>query len=184
MSKIHHYLSMLIFTAAVMLGVQIPNFVDQYGKRVDAHAKEVNIGFAEYVKISKKYGSGSIEELIKKHENSSDLTFQAEAEPIRQSYDRKKRFDAELIALKGGFWSQAFHVLIRSDREILTDTWDHYSANVPLNSQAAICGLSFGLLASLILELFWGIFWKLFRRKPKTIETPVKVKRAEPYMKS
>ncbi|NOY67496.1 MAG: DUF2937 family protein [Gammaproteobacteria bacterium] len=183
MSRIHHYLSMLIFTAAVMLGVQIPNFVDQYSKRVDAHAKEVNISFNKYVEISRKFGTGSIEALIKKHENSSDLTFQAEAEPIRQTYVRKKRFDAELIALKGSFWSQAFHVLIDSDHEILKDTWGNYSANVPLNSQAVVSGLSFGLLASLLLELFWSLFWKLFKRERTVKPATMKVKRAEPYIK-
>jgi len=175
---------MLIFTAAVMLGVQIPNFVDQYSKRVDAHAKEVNISFAEYEKIAKKYGTGSIEALIKKHENSPDLTFQAEAEPIRQSYVRKQRFDAELKALQGPFLARAFHVLIDSDREILLDTWNHYSANVPLNSLAAISGLTFGLFASLLLELCWSLFWKLFRRERRPKPAKVEVKRAEPYIRS
>ena len=184
MSRIHHYLSMLIFTAAVMLGVQIPNFVDQYVKRVDAHAKEVSISFADYLSISKKFGNGSIEDLIKKHENSSDPTFRAEAEPLRKHYLRKKHFDAELAALEGSFWSQAFHIMIDSDREIIVDTWENYSANVPLNTQAAICGLAFGLIASLLLELFWSLFWSLFRRKPKVKKPPIEVKRSEPYIRS
>jgi len=184
MTKIHHYISMLIFTAAVMLGVQIPNFVDQYSKRLDAHAKEVNVSFDEYLKIAKKYGTGSIEALIKKHEGSPDLTFQAEAEPIRQNYMRKKRFDAELKALEAPFLSKAFHILVNSDREILLDTWVNYSANVPLNSLAAICGLAFGLAASLLLELFWSLFWKLFRRERRVTPSPVKVKRTEPFIRS
>ena len=175
---------MLIFTAAVMLGVQIPNFVDQYGKRVDAHAKEVNVNFSEYMNIAKKYGTGSIEGLIKKHENSPDLTFQAEAEPIRQNYQRKKRFDAELKALQAPFISRALHILIDSDREILLDTWVNYSANVPLNSLAAICGLAFGLIASLLLELFWSLSWKLFRRERRVKPSPVEKKRSEPFIRS
>jgi len=183
MSKIHHYASMLIFTAALMFGVQVPNFVDQYVKRMEAHLNESRIQFDEYLKIAKGISGGTIEDLISKHEQSLDPTFRAEAEPLRKIVQRKKFYEAEIDALQGSFWSKAAHILTSSDSEILKDTYNSYTANLPLNTDAAICGLSFGLLASLVLESFWAVFMRLFRRPKKPVKT-IEVKRSEPYIKS
>lgn len=183
MSKIHHYISMLIFTAALMVGVQLPNFVDQYVKRMEAHLNEAQIQFDEYLKIARLSPGGSIETLIKKHENSLDSTFRAEAEPLKKSIQRKKFYEEELKALQGSFWSQSWHVLTAADREILKDTYVSYTANVPLNINAAICGLGFGLISSLFLELFWSAFLRIFTRKKKTPKV-IQPNRSEPYIKT
>jgi hypothetical protein len=182
MGKIHHYISMLVFTAALMLGVQLPNFVDQYVKRMEAHLKEAQIQFDEYRKIAERSPGGSLDTLIKKHEDSLDPTFRAEAEPLRKNVQRKQFYEAEIKALQGSFWSQSWHVLTSADREILKDTYFSYTANVPLNIHAAICGLGFGLIASLFLELLWSAFVRLFTRKkvPKLIHP----NRSEPYIKT
>lgn len=187
MSRIHHYISILVFTAALMLGVQLPNFVDQYVKRIDATQKEITLQHKEYLTIATRHGQGSIDALIKKHEASPDRTFRAEAEPIRKNQARKKRFDLELQALEGSFWSQAMHLLISGDREILRETYNNYSANLPLNTHAAICGLLFGMIASLLLEMFWSLCFRLVRVKPRKRpkkETPKSGPRTEPYIKT
>ena len=178
---------MLIFTAALMLGVQLPNFIDQYVKRIEAHLNEAQIHYNEYLKIAQRFPGGSIEALIEKHEQSQDLTFRAEAEPLKKTVQRKNFYESEIKALQGSFWSQTWHILTSPDRDIIKDTYDSYTANLPLNTNAAICGLTFGLIASLILEFFWSAFMRLFRRpvkrsKPKA--KPIEVKRSEPYIKT
>jgi hypothetical protein len=100
---------------------------------------------------------------------------------------RKNSYESEIKALQGSFWSQTWHILTSPDQEIIKDTYYSYTANLPLNSDAAICGLTFGLIASLILEFFWSGFMRLFRRpvkrsKPKA--KPIEVKRSEPYIKT
>jgi hypothetical protein len=176
---------MLIFTAALMIGVQVPNFVDQYVKRMEAHLNEARIQYNEYQKIARLVPGRSIEDLIEKHTTSDDSTFRAEAEPLKKTLQRKEFFEKEMIALQGSFWTQGIHILTSVDKEILSDTYKSYTANLPLNTNAAICGLIFGLLASLIMEFFWGLLASLFRpRKKKKRITTVEVKRNEPYIKS
>jgi hypothetical protein len=41
MGMLYRYLSIAIAGAAILIGIQIPNFVDQYEKRLDAHVIEV-----------------------------------------------------------------------------------------------------------------------------------------------
>lgn len=181
MSKIHHYISMLVFAAALMLGVQLPNFVDQYIKRLEAHLKEAQIQFDEFSKIAKLSPGGSMEALIKKHENSLDPTFRAEAEPLRNNLLRKQYYEKEIEAMRGSFWSQSWHVLTSADKEIFKDTYSSYTANVPLNMNAAMSGLVFGLVASLVLEFFWSVVFQPFTRKKRPVV--IKPNRSEPYIK-
>ncbi len=133
MSKLHHYLSLIVFVAAVMVGVQAPNFVDQYVKRIDAHYLEVEANFSHYQDIADLYHRGSIESLIARHESSKDSTFRAEADAIRNNYTRLQRFNTERKALDGSIWHQMFFMLRSGDRKIIRETWVNYSANVPLN---------------------------------------------------
>lgn len=156
MSRLHHYLSLIVFVAAVMVGAQAPNFVDQYVKRVDAHYLEAEEQFKQYRAIVDLYHRGSVESLIIQHQDSSDPTFKAEAGAIRNSYVRLQRFTEEQKALSGGRWSQMFHMVFSGDREIMRETRANYSANVPLNWEAGICGIILGCIASVVLEiLLW-----------------------------
>lgn len=151
-----------------MLGVQLPNFVDQYVKRVDAHLKEVQANFADYQRIADRLHHGSVERLILQHENSPDPTFRSEAEPIRKIHARKLRFEAEKTALAGSFWSRAAHVVFKGDHEILDETYANYSFNLPLNANAVVCGLGLGAIAGFSLEMLLLMIRKLARSYKKS----------------
>jgi hypothetical protein len=151
-----------------MLGVQLPNFVDQYEKRVDAHLKEVQVNFSEYQQIAKRYHNGSIEALVKEHENSNVASFRSEAVSIRNIHQRKLHFEAEQKALAGAFWTQALHVIFRSDSEILNETFKNYSVNIPLNTAAIVSGLTLGLVSGLLLELLLYLFRLIMKKGRKT----------------
>lgn len=168
MSKLHHYLSMIVFVSAVMLGVQAPNFVDQYVKRVDAHFQEASSAFASHQKTADLYHDGSVEKLIEHYRAQPDPTFQSGADAIAGSKRRVERFSSEREALQAGLWHQMWHVLWSRDAALFAATMENFSANVPLNADAVICGISAGILASIIFELLlWPFRWVFYqRRKP------------------
>ena len=85
MKTLHYIFLVVLCVSAFMFGVQIPNFVDQYEKRIDAHYIEVNENFKGFQEIADRFHNGNIESLIKKHEASNDLTFKAESEPLRKN---------------------------------------------------------------------------------------------------
>lgn len=153
MSLIRHYLTLIIFAAGLLLGVQVPSFVDQYEKRLDAHYLEANEDLSGFQKIADLFHNGSIEALIEKHERSSDPTFRAEAGPIKRIYQRKLKFGKEMKDLQGPFAVKVVRVLLTGDRSILRETYRNYSANLPLNTSAVACGLVFAASISVIFEL-------------------------------
>jgi len=146
------YLRLVVFALGLLAGVQVPGFVDQYAKRVDAHYLEASRNFVGFQHTADQYFGGSVEALIAHHLASSDAVFHDEAKSIRTLYARLQLLAAELKALSGGFLSRVVHVAFRANRELLDETFAAYSYTVPLNGTAIVCGVSAGLLLALITE--------------------------------
>ena len=153
MNVFHYYASLVIFTAAFLVGIQMPNFVDQYDKRVDAHLTEASEHLAGYQSTADIYHGGSIEVLIQKHRHSSDPTFRSEAVVIENLAGNHTRFVAETEALKNSFLSAAVHVIFFGDSQIKREVLDDYSAGLSFNTSAITAGLVAAFLMSMLLEL-------------------------------
>lgn len=163
MKTLHYTLLLILFAAGFLLGVQIPNFVDQYEKRIDAHYLEVNENFKGFQEIANKFFNGSIEALIKKHETSGEPVFEAEAEPLRKIFERKIRFEREHMALQTSLFGQVKHVALEGDREIIEETYRNYSPNLPLDTNAIIWGASIALAVTVLFELLIILFKYIFK---------------------
>jgi len=152
-----------------MVGLQIPNFIDQYVKRVDAHYQEAREGFKYIQQTANTYHQGSVEQLIEKHRESGDAIFRSEAEGIEDNYKRLKFLTLELDALKGSLLEQLTHIVFNSDKRLLSETQRQYTANVPLNTIAGIFGLIAAVLASVLYELICTLMAFLFGRSRKVV---------------
>ncbi len=153
LSFLRSYFLIAVVSVSLLLGIQIPNFVDQYQKRVNAHQIEVSKNLAVFQIIADQFYKGSIESLIHKHENSLDSTFQMEANAIRSIYERKKHFDLEALALQNSLWGRVWHVFLEGDTEVFEETMNNYSASILLNKDAMVFALTFALGIVLFFDL-------------------------------
>ncbi len=154
MSEIlRRYLTVIVACIGLLLGLQLPSFVDQYEKRVDAHLREVLANFQPIQDVANKYTGGSIEQLIEMHRRSEKKAFQDEGSAIENIYQRKLRFQAEADALKTSLPYKILHVVFDHDREILDETLSQYSYTVPLNQDALTVGAVVAVLMVLALDL-------------------------------
>ncbi len=78
------YVRLIVFAIGLLVGVQVPSFVDQYAKRVSAHQIEVAGNFRGFQDTADRYFGGSVEALITHHAASDDRVFQDEAKTIRE----------------------------------------------------------------------------------------------------
>jgi hypothetical protein len=154
MTTIYRYFLILMACAALLLGIQAPNFVDQYEKRLDAHLLEVETNLKAYQDIADQFFGGSIAALIDKHEHSADEVFRAEAKPIRIIFDRWQGFKNEQRSLDAGLTGKLIHIAYRGDRELVRETLAAYTFTVPLNGSAIACGFTLMIVVVLIIELF------------------------------
>jgi hypothetical protein len=152
------YVRLIVFAIGLLVGVQVPSFVDQYVKRVSAHQIEVANNFKGFQETADRYFGGNVEALIAHHAASPDPVFENEAKIIREMYDRLRSLSAELAALHGPLIEQIVHVIFRSDRKILDETRSAYTYTVPLNPLGIAAGITLGAcLAILIESLLLGV---------------------------
>jgi Protein of unknown function (DUF2937) len=169
MSVIYRYFLILIACISILVGIQIPCFVDQYEKRLDAHFLEVTNNLRGYQEIAEKFFNGSIPELIKKHEASEDRTFKEEAQPIKNIYERYLKFKAQKESLNTNMAGKVIFIAVKGDRELINETFANYSFMIPLNKDAVIAGFILAAIMLLILELLKMGIYRLFRSKKHSI---------------
>ncbi len=149
---------LLAASGALLLGIQLPGFVDQYEKRVDAHFLEVSSNLKPFQNIADRFHGGSMEALIEKHEQSTDPTFHAEGAAIRKMRDRFLRFQNEKFQLQASLPNRLLWIATQADRELIDETRRNYSFGILLDRTALIAGFSCMFMIVVLLELLASIF--------------------------
>jgi len=152
-----HYVRLIAFALGLLVGIQVPGFVDQYQKRVSAHQIEAVRALAGFQQTANSYFAGSVEALIQHHATSSDASFRDEAKTIRRLYDRVTELNGELAALGGSLLGRIVHVATHPLRDILAETRAEYSYTVPLDPPAIGCGVIGAALLALFVDALVGL---------------------------
>ncbi|MDP1633095.1 MAG: DUF2937 family protein, partial [Gallionellaceae bacterium] len=154
----------IVACIALLAGLQVPNFVDQYQKRVDAHLREVSVNLQPFQEIANKYFGGDMNKLVALHRNSAEKPFQEEGVAIEKMVQRKLRFEADLAALKTSLPQKAWHVIMHGDQEILDEALGQYSYALPLNQDAIFFGAGAALAILLAVESLLALVRLAIRR--------------------
>jgi hypothetical protein len=149
---LYRYLIVILACVALLLGLQVPNFADQYQKRVDAHLREVTINLQPFQAIADKYFAGDMDKLIALHRSSGEKPFQEEGSALEQMVQRKLRFEAEIAALNVNMALRVWHVLLQPDQELFDETLAQYSYAVPLGQDVLTFAAGFVLTILLLVE--------------------------------
>ena len=150
---LYRYLMIIVACISLLIGVQVPNFVDQYEKRIDAHLREVSVNLQPFQDIAAKYFGGDLNKLIELHRSSGEKPFQEEGAAIEKMVQRKLRFEADMAALKTSLPMKAWHVISAGDRELIDEAIGQYSYAVPMNQDALVFGGVVALIILLMVEL-------------------------------
>jgi competence protein ComGC len=169
---LYRYLLIVVACISLLIGLQVPNFVDQYRKRVDAHLREVSINLQPFQEIANKYFNGDMGKLIELHRNSEVKPFQEEGLAIEKMVARKLRFEADLAALQTSLPLQVLNILLHGDREILDEVMGQYSYSVPLNQDALVFGAAVALAVLLLLELLLALARAISRKFSRSDSLP------------
>lgn len=170
---LHRYFVIALALFAVLIGVQLPNFITQYQQRLDAQYTEAMVYYNEYKRIADTYLNGDMNALIKMHEQSDNPVFKSEAEPIRELMRRVELYRHEQQQLSQGYLKQIWFVVWQANPEMRDNTWRMYSYNVPLTQQAVISGIVAALLAVLLFDGCVGGCRFAYRRwRRRKVATP------------
>lgn len=166
MSFFTRLLMLAVAAGALLIGIQIPNFVDQYAKRLDAHYLEVQTNLKPFQDIANQFHGGSLDALIRQHRQSDDLTFRAEGSAIEKMVHRLQRFEREKREMQAALPQQVAFIVARADPDLVEETRQNYTFGLMLDHTAVLAGLACMLVAVVVLEVFAWLVRTLTRPTP------------------
>ena len=146
------YLRLVLFGLGLLVGVQVPGFIDDYGKRVAAHRAESEESLTGFRETAARFFQGDLNALVAHYRASSDEVMRSDAQSVEHLVRRSELLENEWLAMQGPWYAQAWHLLSAANPELLDETVAAYSYQVLLAPQAIAWGLSCGLLLAWLVE--------------------------------
>jgi hypothetical protein len=165
------YLRLALFALGLLVGVQVPGFIDDYGKRVEAHRLESQQGLKGFQETARRFFKGDLAALVGHYQASSDPVMRSDAQSVATLVERSTFLESEALAMQGPWYGQVWNLASAADPEMVEETFTAYRYQVLLAPEAIAWGIACALLLAWLLELFGlGVSWTLgFGRKHKVI---------------
>lgn len=164
LALIKRYSLQLVFTLSLLLGLQLPHFLNQYESRIQGHYQEAKHQLEQFQSLADIYFQGDLQALIDKHKQSAIPVFRDEAIIIEQSYLRVQYLQQKVDNMSQPLWQRLILLSTESQQPIFKETWHSYSANIVLNHHAIMVGIVVALVITLLLELLLFCCQRVFCR--------------------
>lgn len=149
--KLFEYIKLVIFVGAILVGIQVPGFVDQYGKNLAARVSESQHSIAVFQADADKYFAGDLNRLLKHYQQQVDPVIIAGGASIGSLVERNIQLTQALQVFNQSIYSPYQQVFLQPIQEIRAEVWQNYSYTVVLNGTSIVIGI---LVAVLLLALF------------------------------
>ncbi|MCY0110158.1 MULTISPECIES: DUF2937 family protein [Pseudomonas] len=146
------YLRLVLFAAGLLIGVQVPGFISDYAKRVEAHLIEAQTGLRGFQGTAEQFFKGDLQALVAHYRASEDPVFRSDADSLSTLLNRQIALDKQYQAMQGPWYIRFLQVVLAADPDIRKETWNGYSYQILLTPEAMIWGMSGALLLSFGIE--------------------------------
>ncbi|RON60804.1 DUF2937 family protein [Pseudomonas fluorescens] len=168
------YLRLVLFAAGLLIGVQVPGFINDYAKRVEAHLIEAQTGLRGFQGTAEQFFKGDLQALVAHYRASEDPVFRSDADSLSTMLNRQLALDKQFQAMQGPWYIRFLQVVLAADPDIRKETWNGYSYQILLTPEAMIWGMSGALLLSFGIEcLFRLIDWVVLGGKRLRQSRPI-----------
>ncbi|WP_267269537.1 MULTISPECIES: DUF2937 family protein [Pseudomonas] len=151
------YLRLVLFAAGLLIGVQVPGFISDYAKRVEAHLIESQNSLRGFQGTAQQFFKGDLNALVAHYRASEDPVFRSDADSLSGLLHRQLALDKQYQAMQGPWYIRLLQVALAADPDIRKETWDGYSYQILLTPEAMIWGMSGALLLSFGLECLYRL---------------------------
>ncbi|MDN4547813.1 DUF2937 family protein [Pseudomonas sp. C32] len=168
------YLRLVLFAAGLLIGVQVPGFINDYAKRVEAHLIEAQTSLSGFQGTANQFFKGDMLALVAHYRASEDPIFRSDADSLSNLLTRQVALDKQFQAMQGPWYIRFLQVVLAADPDIRKETWNGYSYQILLTPEAMIWGMSGALLLSFGIEcLFRLIDWVVLGGKRLRQSRPI-----------
>lgn len=175
------YLRLTLFAFGLLVGIQVPGFIEAYAQHVEARRLEAQQGLQGFQQTAQRFFQGDLEVLVEHYRDSEDPVFQSDARSLTALVDRGRLLEREWRIMQGPWYTRAWHVLVGADRDLRRQVWSSYRFQLLLAPEAIAWGLSCALLLAWVSESLYlllrnALFPGRQRRRRRTARSlpPVK----------
>nr|WP_288357800.1 DUF2937 family protein [uncultured Pseudomonas sp.] len=164
---IRSYLRLALFALGLLLGVQVPGFIDDYAKRVEAHRLESEQSLSGFRGTARRFFDGDLQRLVGHYRNSSDPVMQSDARSVGLLVERSALLEQESLAMQGPWYRQVWHLATAADSQLLAETRAAYRYQVLLAPEAIAWGIACALFLAWVVESILLLLALPFRRRER-----------------
>ena len=146
------YLRLVLFALGLLIGVQVPGFMDDYAKRVDAHRIEARQGLEGFQRTASRYFNGDLDALVVHYRENPDPIIRNDADSVEVLVRRSRALDFEWGVLQGPWYARTWHMLTRADQAMLQETYSAYTYQILLTPSAIVWAVACGFIFSFLVE--------------------------------
>ncbi|MBG0839070.1 DUF2937 family protein [Ectopseudomonas toyotomiensis] len=147
------YLRLTLFAFGLLLGVQVPGFVDDYAKRVEAHRLESQQSLKGFQETARNFFKGDMDALVAHYRVSDDPVMRSDAKSVGHLVQRSALLEREWQAMQGPWYAQAWHLATGADHELFEETLQAYRYQVLFTPDAILWGVISALLLASMAEV-------------------------------
>ncbi len=144
-------LDKLLFGVTLLLALQVPQLADHYQQFLSGWLASTQWQVEGYAATAKKYGYPNTRLMIEQHRRNSEASVRADAEQKWQTLEIYKELQqATTLFREGNLLSKSIYMFTPSHFGYLEKTLENFKPGIPLTLE----GISFGVIAGLLLNLF------------------------------
>ena len=146
-------LDRLVFTAGVLVCMQLPHFVDQYTHRLGGYSRAAQEQLAQYEAIARTNFNGDLDALIAEFSGSSSPAVAQTGRQVARARTRAQQLNAGLQTLETrSFVRKLVYLAVYIEPNIARDSLRSFKPGLPLTAAALVSGLCGGMMAALLLQ--------------------------------
>ena len=143
----------VIFTLSFIVGVQAPEFIQQYTQRLSGHLDEAKFHLSQFQTIADMQFKGDLTTLITRYQTNNDIAIQETGKVVNNTIERISSFEAQISQLQqNDYLNRLYYFASEVDIPMAKSTLESFKLAIPLEPEALITGGIFAFTLVLLLS--------------------------------
>lgn len=163
-----------LFTCVFILGVQLPEFIQQYSQRLSGHLNEALMQLNEFQLIANRHFEGNLSNMIDKYLINSEPSIKETANIIVNTSNRVSDLQTHLFNLEEAEYIKRLYYFINDyNASMAQATFQQFQLAIPLNLSALLTGAIFALFVVIISHMLLGLAKRLITLIKQKLSTKI-----------
>ena len=162
----------ILFTLSFIVGVQLPEFMQQYMQRLSGHLNEAKFQLQQFQTIADLQFNGDLTLMIERYQVNADQAIAQTGNVIQAMSERVSTFEYQLSQLQNtDYFNKLYNFVFQLDVPMAQATLESFQLAVPIEINALSTGVFFAFLIVMLQSILVKLFKTLLPKKHLKTQT-------------